>query len=252
MTNPPPPPPPGNNPPPPPGSYPPPPPPGGGYNPPPPPPPGNYPPPPPGAGYNPPPPPPPGGEYPPPPPPQGGYAPPPVGGGPVLPPEAFTPWGSRALAGLIDFALPLALGFGIGWGILLGTQECIDLNETFGGDYGQLGSGFSGQVCGASTFGQIAVVVFPLLAVLFILWNSGIKQGTSGHSIGKGILKYKVVDEATGQPIGAGKSVLRELVYLVAYGVCGIVWLVAILFPLWDPKRQTLIDKLFTTVALPV
>jgi uncharacterized RDD family membrane protein YckC len=255
MTNPPPPPPPGNYPPPPPppgGGYPPPPP-GGGYNPPPPPPGGGYnppPPPPPGGGYNPPPPPPPGGGYPPPP--QGGYAPPPVGGQQALPPEAYTPWGSRALAGLIDFALPLALGIGIGWGILLGTQECIDLNETFGGDYGDLGGGFSGQVCGASTFGQISVVVFPLLAILFILWNSGIKQGNSGQSIGKGIMKFKVVDEATGQPVGAGKSLLRELVYLVAYFVCGIVWLVAILFPLWDPKRQTLIDKLFTTIALPV
>ena len=32
---------------------------------------------------------------------------------------------------------------------------------------------------------------------------------------------------------------------------CGIVWLVAVLFPLWDDKRQTLVDKIITTVCVP-
>lgn len=45
---------------------------------------------------------------------------------------------------------------------------------------------------------------------------------------------------------------LRELVYIVAYAACGIVWIVAVLFPLWDPKRQTLVDKLIKTVAVPL
>jgi uncharacterized RDD family membrane protein YckC len=230
-----------NPPPPPPGNYPPPPPPppGGGYEPPPPPPPGG--------GYDPPPPPPPpGGGYPPAPAAQGGYAPPPVGAPGYGPgPETFTPWGTRAIAGLIDFALPLAIGLGLGWGILLGTQETACITDASEYDLGQY------CATGASTIGQLSVVLFPLLAVLFILWNSGFKQGNTGQSIGKGIMKFKVVGEDTGQPIGAGKSILRELVYVVAYGICGIVWLVAILFPLWDPKRQTLVDKLFTTVALP-
>jgi hypothetical protein len=47
-------------------------------------------------------------------------------------------------------------------------------------------------------------------------------------------------------------SAARVVVYLVAYGICGIVWLVAVLFPLWDPKRQTLVDKVFKTVCLPI
>ena len=36
---------------------------------------------------------------------------------------------------------------------------------------------------------------------------------------------------------------------MVAYLLAGIVWLVAVLFPLWDPKRQSLVDKLVKTVA---
>ncbi len=47
-------------------------------------------------------------------------------------------------------------------------------------------------------------------------------------------------------------SVVRELVYIVFSALCGIVWLVAVLFPLWDPKRQTLVDKIIKTIALPL
>jgi uncharacterized RDD family membrane protein YckC len=248
MTNPPP-PPPGNYPPPPPppppggGYYPPsPPPPGGGYNPPPPPPPGG--------GYNPPPPP-PGGGYPAPPPPQGGYAPPPVGGGSALPQDAYTPWFTRVLAYLIDM-VPVAIITGIGWIIFATTQECTDVNEVFGGDYGDISGGFSGQVCQASTLGLLSVSLFGLLGLAFAVWNLGYRQGTTGSSIGKGIMKFKVVGEDTGVPIGFGMSIVRELVYYAASLVCGIGWLVAVLFPLWDPKRQSLADKVVKSVCLPL
>ena len=236
MTNPPP--PPGSYPPPPPGgNYPPPPPQGGGYQPPPPPP---------GGAYQQPPPPPAGGAYPPPPQQQGGYAPPPPASFGAPSPETYTPWATRALAGLIDFILPLAVGFAIGWGILLGTEETVCVTDTSEFDLGDF------CATGASTIGQLSVVLFPLLALLFIIWNLGYKQGTTGSSIGKGIMKFKIVGEDTGQPIGAGKSIARELIYIVAYFACGIVWLIAVLFPLWDPKRQTLVDKLIKTVALPL
>jgi uncharacterized RDD family membrane protein YckC len=240
MTNPPPPPPPGNYPPPPP-------PPGGGYNPPPPPPPpgGGYnpPPPPPGGGYNPPPPP-PGGGYPAPPP-QGGYAPPPVGGGQALPQEAYTPWVTRVLAYLID-AIPVAIISGIGVIISLTTQECVDINEALGGDYSEYG--FSGEVCGASTLGLTALWVFVLLGFAFAIWNYGYKQGITGSSIGKGIMKFKVVSEETGQPIGFAMSVVRQFAHLID----GIICYIGFLFPLWDPKRQTIADKLIKTVCLPL
>jgi hypothetical protein len=65
-------------------------------------------------------------------------------------------------------------------------------------------------------------------------------------------MKFKIVSEKTGQPIGFGMSVVRELLYLVAAGICGILWIVAVLFPLWDAKRQTLVDKIISTIALPI
>jgi uncharacterized RDD family membrane protein YckC len=217
----------------------------------PPPPPGNYPPPPP----------PPGG-YPPPPPQGGGYPPPPPGGryqspqaatgypppaapGPALPPEAYTPWLTRVVAYLIDY-IPYAIIMGIGWGLLLGTQETACITDTSEYDLGEF------CATGASTLGQVSIGLAGIVAFAYLIWNLGYRQGTTGSSIGKAIMKFKIVSEKTGQPIGFGMSVVRELLYLVAAGICGIVWLVAVLFPLWDPKRQTLVDKIISTIAVPL
>jgi uncharacterized RDD family membrane protein YckC len=222
-----------DQPPPPPGNYPPPPPPPGGYPPPPPPQGGGYPPPPPGGGF---------------PPPQAavGYPPPAAAGGPALPQDAYTPWQTRVLAWLID-AIPLAIIEGIGWGLLLGTQESACITDT--SEYNL------GEFCatGASTIGQISIAITAILALAYWIWNLGYRQGTTGSSIGKSIMKFKIVNEKTGQPVGFGMSVVRELIYWVGAGLCfGILWLVAVLFPLWDPKRQTLVDKILTHIALPL
>ena len=112
-----------------------------------------------------------------------------------------------------------------------------------------------GEFCatGASTAGQVALVIAGVAAFGFVVWNLGYRQGMTGSSVGKSIMKFKVVSEKTGQPIGFGLSLVRELLYLAAAYLCfGIVWLIAVLFPLWDAKRQTLADKIMTTVCLPL
>jgi uncharacterized RDD family membrane protein YckC len=205
-----------------------------------PPPPGNYPPPPPPGGY--PPPPGPQGGFPPP---QGGpgYPPPP---GPGLPKEAYTPWLTRLLAFLIDY-VPVAILQGIGYGLLLGTQETACITDASEYDLGEF------CATGASTLGYVSYGLFGiLLPLLYIVWNLGYRQGTTGSSIGKSIMKFKIVSEKTGQPIGFGMSVARELIYIVFAAACGIIWIIAVLFPLWDVKRQTLVDKIISTIALPL
>lgn len=222
---------------PPPGNYPPPPPPPGGF------------PPPSGGGY--PPPPPPGGGYPPPPPPQGGYAPPPPGAGfgapppgqPLgqLPQSAYTSWVTRAVAWIIDY-IPYMIIVGIGYGIEAATQETACVTDT--SEYNL------GEFCatGNSTLGVAAFSVSVLVGLAYLVWNYGYKQGTTGSSIGKSIMKFKVVSEKTGQPIGFGLSIVRQLAHIVDAIICYIGYL----FPLWDAKRQTLADKIMTTVCLPL
>lgn len=162
-----------------------------------------------------------------------------------MPKESYTPWGTRVLAYIIDY-IPVLIIEGIGWLLLIGTRETACVTDTSEYDLGEF------CATGASTIGQLSIFLCGLIALAYIIWNLGYRQGTTGSSIGKGIMKFKIVSEKTGQPIGFGMSVVRELIYLVAAGLCGIVWLIAVLFPLWDAKRQTLVDKIVSTIALPL
>ncbi|HEY6648822.1 MAG TPA: RDD family protein [Mycobacterium sp.] len=206
----------------------------------PPPPPGGYQPPPPQGGY--PPPPPPRGY--PPPPRQGGYPPPPAGApgyppapGAALPKEAYTPWFTRVLGYVID-VVPAAVVIGIGAGIAFGTA---DNQCTSGGGYD--------YYCTSSmtAFGMIVYILAYALVFAYWIWNWGYRQGTTGQSIGKSVMKFKVISEKTGQPIGFGLSIVRQIAHVVDSLVCYIGWL----FPLWDAKRQTLADKIMSTICLP-
>jgi uncharacterized RDD family membrane protein YckC len=205
---------------------------------PPPPPQGGYPPPPPPGGY---PPPPHQGGYPPPPPGAPGYPPPPPAPGPALPKEAYTPWITRVLGYLIDI-IPAAIVGGIGQGIAFGTadNQCV----SNGGDYDY------GVYCTShfSTFGVILLAVAYIASFAYYIWNWGYRQGTTGQSIGKSVMKFKVVSEKTWQPIGFGLSVVRALAHVVDAVICYI----GFLFPLWDAKRQTLADKIMSTVCVPL
>lgn len=184
-------------------------------------------------------------------PPGGGYASAPASDGTFgQGPEQYAPWLTRVLAWLIDW-VPVAILSGIGSIILITMQKVETVCITDDSEY-QLGDFCATGSNGPSGLAWTLFIVLEIIALAYIVWNLGLKQGTTGSSIGKGIMKFKVVGEETGQPIGFGKSVLRELVYIVAYAACGIVWIVAVLFPLWDPKRQTLVDKLIKTVAVPL
>jgi uncharacterized RDD family membrane protein YckC len=200
------------------------------------PPPGGYPPPPPPGGY-------------PPPPQQGGYPPPPSGapGYPssapasALPKEAYTPWISRVGGYLIDI-IPALVVAGIAQGIAFGTAD--NQCTSSGGEYDY------GVYCTSSfsTFGVILIAIAYIAVFVYYIWNWGYRQGTTGQSIGKSVMKFKVVSEKTWQPIGFGPSVVRQIAHIVDTIICYIGWL----FPLWDAKRQTIADKIMSTVCVPL
>ncbi len=182
-----------------------------------------------------------GGSYPPPPPSTGGSAPPPPGPAiRALPTESYTPWLTRVLAFIVD-NIPVAIVVGIGYLIQMLTMEksCVTSAYQYGDN----------QYCVSqpSTIGTLVYWVLWLAALAYAVWNYGYRQGTTGQSIGKSVMKFKVVSEKTGQPIGFGPSVVRQLAHFVDSIICYVGYL----FPLWDAKRQTLADKIMTTVCLP-
>lgn len=145
------------------------------------------------------------------------------------------------LAFLIDNA-PLAVVYGISWAIALATQHssCVTDATQYSGSY----------YCSTqqSLVGLLAQGVAWLVGVAYWVWNYGYRQGSTGSSLGKSVTKFKVVSETTGQPVGFGRSVLRQIAHVLDWIICGI----GFLFPLWDAKRQTLADKVMTTVCLPI
>ena len=182
------------------------------------------------------------GNYPPPPPPSGGYLPPPPG--PALrglTKEDCTPWLSRVAAYLIDYLPPLLI-LGVGWLVLQNSAKSACLTS--------ISPNAVDQICtiGYSTLGMAVMWGAVLVGLAYFVWNYGYRQGTTGSSIGKSLLKFKVVSENTGKPIGFGLSVLRQIAHLVD----AVILHIGYLFPLWTAKRQTLADKIMATVCLPL
>lgn len=187
------------------------------------------------------PPPPPGAPAPgaPPPMPQGG-PPPAAYGAPPTGAAAYSEWWKRVVAAIID-------------GIIIAVPSWIIMAV--------LGAGFASAVecdpaTGVCTGGGgflagmlISSLVIFVIGIGYKIYFDG---GEKGQTVGKMAMKIRVRDEATGGPIGYGKAAIRYVVGLVLFMLCYIPGIVDLLFPLWDPKRQTLHDKAANTVVLDV
>ena len=111
---------------------------------------------------------------------------------------------------------------------------------TDGGDCFDAMYGASNEYCttSSSTIWMAVQVTGFLPAAVYFFWNS----------IGKSVLKFKVVSEKTWQPIGFWLSLVRQIAHYVDQLMCYIGYL----FPLWDDKRQTIADKLMSTFCVPL
>jgi len=158
----------------------------------------------------------------------------------ILPREAYTPWHTRVVASLIDVSPVLLLtAVGLGFAILTGNNGCERESTEFGA-----------SLSCSSSFSPAGLIVFTVLdlAVLAVLvWNYGYRQGTTGASVGKSVMKFMVVSERTWQPVGFGQSLIRQLAHVLDVVICYVGYL----FPIWDAKRQTFADKIMSTVCVP-
>ena len=160
-----------------------------------------------------------------PPPPPPGYAPPPQMGGyqpmAVASPGSYGGFWIRLVAYIID-------------AIILGIFGAI-LSVPLGVNYSDVNSLNSAA---ARTSNGIDLV---LSLVYFVgLWTY------MGGTIGQRIFGMRVVDAASGQPIGLGKAVVRWLGLLLSFFVCfiGVIWVA------FDARKQGWMDKIAGTVVV--
>ena len=180
--------------------------------------------------------------------PYGGYSQAPVyagGGGPAYPGSLayveqnfgkVAGFGQRALAYLIDIGItmlgliPVVLGI-----VFLAIAAPSDIStDQFGNT---TTSGDSNPALAA--IGGVLIALGVLTAIGITVWNRVFKMGRTGQSVGKKVIGLYLLDDKTGQPVGAGMAFLREIVNGLVNQVIYIGWL----WMLWDADRQTLGDK---------
>jgi uncharacterized RDD family membrane protein YckC len=146
-------------------------------------------------------------------------------------------WTRRAPALVIDIApnLGAAIVLGIAYANFLLTV----LHEPDNGAVPrQFGTAATTAVVGG---------VLALLALGWTLFNRWLRGGHTGQSLGKRVLRIRLVSENTAAPIGAFQAFVRDLVHILDALTC-----VGYLWPLWDERRQTFADMLMNTVVIEV
>lgn len=143
---------------------------------------------------------------------------------PVPAPPRYAPWWQRAAGAVVDVLVTFAV-------YLLGVALTL-LTDPDG-------------TAEPPTVGGVVVVAGAVLIPVVWIWNRGGQQGRSGQSLGRSLTGTRLVSAATGQPIGAGPALNRDIAHLL-----DLPLLVGFLWPLWDRRRQTFADKTARTVVV--
>ncbi|MFH5209427.1 RDD family protein [Antrihabitans sp. NCIMB 15449] len=152
----------------------------------------------------------------------------------------YASWGSRVLAYILDalVSLPGTIIMIIGYVVLFSSAETS--TDSYGyTTVDDVDSGGAGLGIGLIFLGAV-------VGLAIAVWNLGFRQGKTGQSLGKKWLNIKVVNEASGQPLGVGGAILRWILLAVLGGLCFLDFL----WPLWDQKKQTWHDMIIKSVVL--
>ncbi|WP_020387738.1 RDD family protein [Kribbella catacumbae] len=158
-------------------------------------------------------------------------------------PPVYTPGGSH-LQGGYGYAPPGQLA---GWPVRVGASVIDSLVQlppaVIGVIVAVAVNGDSRQLTPAAA---TSMVLGGLLSLLVAIWNRVIKQGRSGQSIGKQVTGLKIVSARTGQTIGVGRTLGREICANIFNNLCFL----NLLWPLWDAKQQTWHDKVVSDLVI--
>jgi uncharacterized RDD family membrane protein YckC len=152
----------------------------------------------------------------------------------------YAGFGARLGGYLLDsllYGLAL-LPFGIAAGVLaaLGLDGCTtDANDEI---VCEPGAPDALLVSAAVAIGLVGIII---VAVLYFR-----ALGRTGQTWGRKIVGVRVVGHETGQPLGVGKAILRQLLEGLFLNACilGHLWM------LWDKKNQTWHDKVISSVVV--
>jgi uncharacterized RDD family membrane protein YckC len=106
---------------------------------------------------------------------------------------------------------------------------------------GLMGIGVAADIVALAVIGYVLWVIGPIVYDIYFHGSA------SGQTPGKRLLGIRVIDFATGGPIGYGRATIRWLSKILSSIPCflGYLWM------LWDKEKQTWHDKLANDVVVP-
>jgi uncharacterized RDD family membrane protein YckC len=109
---------------------------------------------------------------------------------------------------------------------------------------------------GTRTRRNISLWPIILTGIAYLAYATILCGGERGQTVGMRTVGVRVVRDGTMDVLGYGKAFVRAVVEQLfrllgsAIIFLGIVWILDMLWPLWDKKRQTLHDKVVSTVVI--
>jgi uncharacterized RDD family membrane protein YckC len=182
--------------------------------------------------------------YTPPPPPPPGFSVPlsyPMGAPPYPNPAAspgfpLASYGQRLGGWLIDWLILLALSVPI---------SALTHSFHYAHNVGSLdGSSYNNT---SLHWGMPGVLLSPLIIILYGTLMCGSKRG---QTVGMMATGTRAIKTSTGMPIGYATALGRALFEELLAALFVLPWILDMLFPLWDAKKQTLHDKVSGTIVV--
>ena len=103
---------------------------------------------------------------------------------------------------------------------------------------------------------HISALPFVITAVLYVVYGTVLCGSARGQTVGMRAVGVRAVRDGSFEVLGYGRALARavvegvlRLVELISV-LLGVIWLLDMLFPLWDTKRQTLHDKVAGSVVV--
>lgn len=151
-------------------------------------------------------------------------------GGYVDPSEGLASRWARLGAAIVDIVL-----IGIVTGLV--SLPFVDWDRVFDPETGE--SVYSG--------GQVASNAIGVVLGFLYYWLMHAKWG---QTLGKKLLRIRVVRQDDGRAITTGQAAGRSAFYSVLGGICGCIGLIDVLWILWDRRKQALHCKVARTVVV--
>jgi uncharacterized RDD family membrane protein YckC len=90
------------------------------------------------------------------------------------------------------------------------------------------------------------MLVWMMVAQCIPIVITGILWAVWGTSPGKRVVRLRIVDADSGEPMSVTQSVLRTIGYLLTFAICGA----GFLWVFFNPRRQALHDRIANTIVV--